>query len=65
MHPGSSSVLCAVSARRARLAEHGIGRGEESVVVVVAKATEEVPRCSLETIFRAAQRHSLAFTRRF
>ena len=41
---GPKCFLGAVSARRAGLAEHGIGRGEQGGVVVVAKATEEVPR---------------------
>src|SRR6478672_3776289 len=40
-HPlgGSKCFLGAVSARRVGLAEHGIGCGEKSCVVVVAKAT--------------------------
>ena len=37
-------ILCAVLARRTTLAEHRVSRGEHGSVVVVAEATEEVPR---------------------
>src|SRR4029453_7413367 len=42
--PGAVLFLRAVLARRPALAEHGIGCGQQRNVVVVAKATEEMPR---------------------